>query len=108
MSNGPNQTNQEVKDNFERYEALKIEAKKIECQLKELQPLILAHVPEGVEVQLTYGKIYTQARTTWEFSPNVEKAQAEVDELKKEEKAKGIATGKVTQTLYYKEETSSE
>ncbi len=96
---------EETTSAFLEYEELKSKAKFIEKRLKELQPLIMPHIPEGKEIQGKSGKFYIQARTTYKFSANVENAQAKVDELKAEEKAKGIATAQVSETLYYKEES---
>ena len=93
-----------TKKAFEEYELLKLEEKKIAKRIKELQPLIMPSIPEGKEVQGNLGHFYIQARTTWKFTKNVEDAQARVDELKTEEKAKGIATPEVSQTLYWKQD----
>lgn len=97
-------TEEKTSEVFEEYESLKLEEKKIKERLDELKPSIIEAVPEDKEIQLTYGFIKVQNRSTWKFSPAVDEAKKEVKKLEAEEKAKGIATSTTAPVVYYKEQ----
>ena len=87
---------------FEEYEELKLQAKEIEEKLKELQPIVMAAVPEGKEIAANHGVFYLQNRSTWKYSAKLQAVESDLKDQKKEEQAKGIAEATVQSTLYYK------
>lgn len=91
-----------LKDKFLEYEELKLQAKEIEEKLKELQPIVMAEVPEGKEIAANHGVFFIQNRSTWKYSVKLQAKEKDLKEDKEEEKAKGVAEATVQPTLYYK------
>lgn len=93
----------ETKEAFLEYESLKIQSKQIESRLKELQPIVMANVPEDQEIMGQSGKFYLQNRVSWKFSSEVEAIENQLEEAKQDEKARGIAQSTETPVLFYKQ-----
>lgn len=91
-------SNQEL---FARYEQLKMTVKSAEEEIETLKSQIVELIPEGKEVEGSYGIFNVQSRATWKFSNNHSKLKTSLKELEEEEKAKGIATAKYSPVLYY-------
>ncbi len=87
---------------LQRYEQLKGVVKEAEAELKKLQPLIITFVPEDKELLTDKGYFYIQKRSTWKYSESVEAEEEKLEQMKTDEKAKGIAEASYTNTLYYK------
>ena len=91
-----------IQEKLQKYESLKLQIKEAEEVIKELQPDIIDAIPEDKEVAGEFGYFVVQDRPKWEFSEAVKEAELVVKKLKKEEKAKGVATATPRPTLYYK------
>lgn len=94
---------QETLTLFNEYEQIKLDIKKLENRLDEIKPVIIEFVPEDKIIELQNGHIYSQVKTDWKFSESVDLKKKEMDDLKSEEKAKGIATPSYSKILFYKE-----
>ena len=92
-----------IEEKLKRYAELKAEEKIIAEGIETLKPFIKEHI-EGLGVDklpTTLGTFTLSPRSTWKYSPAVE-------ELQKEEKAKGIAKQVTTNTLVFKPEVTTE
>lgn len=95
-------SDQDVMQKFLRYEELKIQAKKIDDEIKKLQKDIIVHMPDdGEPVHAKHGTFSIRSRSAWVYSDQVEKLQKAVDDRKAEEEAKGIAKTVKHSSLYY-------
>lgn len=92
---------QEQKSAFLQYEEYKIQAKDLDAKMDALKPIMLPAIELGQKLPGEYGTFELNERATWKYSPDTTKAQEEVDALKAEEVAKGIATKKATQFIKY-------
>jgi hypothetical protein len=92
-----------IAEAFKEYEVLKLESKKIEDRIKELQPTILSAVPEDAEVKGEYGVFTVQKRAKWKHTDTVDNLEQELKVLKADEIARGDATATYTPTLYWRE-----
>lgn len=86
---------------FEEYEELKLTEKRVAARLKELQPMLLKAIPEGKEVAGQHGVFAIRNTSTWKYSQAVTAKAEELDKLKDEEKAKGIAEKVEKPTVFY-------
>lgn len=88
----------EIKDVLRAYAEKKAKVKQIEADLEEMKPLIIEHLAQqGVDkLPTSLGTFTVSERSTWKYSPAVEK-------LQEEEKQRGIATKKVSTTLTFNE-----
>ena len=85
-----------IEEKLKRYAELKAEEKIITEGIETLKPFIKEHI-EGLGVDklpTSLGVFTLGSRSTWKYSPAVE-------ELQKEEKAKGIAKQVVTTSLIF-------
>lgn len=87
---------EKIKKMLARYAELKIQSKKITEEIEELNPHIKEYIlKEGVDkLPTTMGTFSVESRSTWKYSPAVEK-------LQDEEKAKGIAKQVTTTSLKF-------
>lgn len=92
----------EMVSNLQRYEELKSKVKECEDEIKKLQPIIMSIVPEDKELLTDKGFFYLQKRSTWKFSEAVEAEEEKLEQMKLDEKGKGIAKAEIKNTLYYK------
>lgn len=86
------------KQNLERYADIKLQIKKLEAELDMLKPVIETEVNkicndlDSEKFELTGFGVFTRAvRKIWKYSPNVEKQEIYLKELKKTEIQMGIA-----------------
>ena len=85
-----------------QYEAAKLEIKKLEEQVKELQPLIIPYIPKDKEIKLDHGILFLQQRPKWTFTPALESKRSQLKDMEKDEKRDGSASVEHIPTLYYK------
>lgn len=88
---------------MQKYEEAKLDMRKLESVIKELQPIILSHIPEDVNVTTDRGYFYVQKKASWKYSDAVKKAEEEIDKMKEEEVARGDARAEYKNILYYRE-----
>ncbi len=86
-----------IEDALKRYAELKISTSAAETEMEELKPLIKEHImKEKVDkLPTSVGTFSLGERSTWKYSPAVEK-------LQDEEKAKGVAKKVTTTSLLFK------
>ena len=81
-----------TKQNFELYAEYKIQIADLEAKIEELQPLILAEMPDK-PVELTDVGIFSMGnRKTWAYSQDLEQKKTIVKEQEKLEQQTGAAT----------------
>ena len=93
------------KELLESYANLKQQEKVIAEEIAKINPLILAEIDAaGVDKidAKDLGTFSIAKRKTWKFSTDVELAEEGLDELKSQEKAKGIATATEKPYLLFK------
>lgn len=79
---------------LKRYESLKLDAKRIEEEIKALQPEIMPYIPEGEEVQTDQGTFSVARKTEYVYSPELQTAEVSLKEQKAREIQTGVATAK--------------
>ncbi len=79
---------------LKKYEALKLEAKVIEEQIKALQPEVIPYIPEGSEVQTDQGSFSVARKTEYVYSPELQTDEVSLKERKALEVQTGTATAK--------------
>jgi len=94
---------EETKIALRRYEALKLEAKKIDEELDTLKEIVTAAVPEGSILKGEFGVFTSKKRDKWTYSPETTLLADTLKATQKEEIAKGIATSEPTVFVEYKE-----
>ncbi|HNR31302.1 MAG TPA: hypothetical protein PKI11_10470 [Candidatus Hydrogenedentes bacterium] len=85
-----------IDDRLRRYLDLKTQLTEIESQIDALRPAVLDYIRNTGSRSITaHGFDFIASRlTTWNFSSAVEKLQAALSEIKREEKTTGVATVK--------------
>lgn len=85
-----------MEEKLKKYAQLKSEEKRIEKEIEELKPEIKEYIEaQGVDkIPTTLGTFSLTSKSTWKYSPAVEN-------LQKEEKAKGIAKQVVSTSLMF-------
>ena len=80
-----------TKENFTRYAELKLQIASLEAQIEELQPLILAEMPDK-PVELTdVGVFSVGSRKTWKYTDATELVREKLKSFEKVEQQTGAA-----------------
>jgi len=93
------------KDLLQQYANLKEREKEIASEIAKINPLILAEIESaGVDKvdAKDIGTFSIASRKTWKFSEDVELAEEGLEELKKTEKANGVAQATEKPYLVFK------
>ena len=77
-----------------RYMEIKAEMKRLEAEMRQLQPALLSALWEEPENRTEFGghELVIGTRKTYAYSPAVEALQDELKALKRREEATGLAT----------------
>lgn len=89
---------------IKKYEAIKLEMKGLEAQLKSLEPEVteaLESVDED-QIETDNGKFYFTERKSWTYTDDVKNKEKEVKTLKKTEEETGKATCEIKKSLTYR------
>ena len=93
------------KEILQQYANLKEQERVIAAEIAKINPLILAEIEasgvDKVEAK-EIGTFSVAKRKTWKFSKDVELAEEGLDELKRIEKASGVATATEKPYLIFK------
>lgn len=91
------------KEDFYQYSLLKKEEKRVEAALKELRPKIVEQMGEANADKTTseFGTFTVKPVSVYKYSKAVDDLLKKVDELKEDEKARGIATSDVRYDLVF-------
>jgi len=83
---------EEIKQKFLRYENMKLEAKAVETEMKELAAELVQYVPEGEKLSGTSGVFSAKVRNSYKYSDGTKRAEEELKATKKREEQDGTAT----------------
>ena len=88
---------------FTKYAQLESQIQALEEEKEALKLDVINEMEtEGLSTfKIIQGTFSMQERKTWKYSPSVEKEEAKVKELKKEEEADGTAQAKVARSLRF-------
>lgn len=97
-----------VVDKFERYEALKLQAKEIDAEMSGLKEELIDYVPEG-GLTTHKGKFTISSKGKYLYSERTQQTEKELKDTKKYEEQAGIAVAQPgTPFLVYKENGSKD
>lgn len=91
----------DIKNAFLEYQDLKITIKEAETKIKELQPLLIANLPENEELETEKGIFRMQPKTKWMYTDKVKEIEQQLESQKATEQAEGLAEEIVTYSLYF-------
>lgn len=91
-------------ENIKKYEAIKLQIKALESELKVLEPEVVSALEsiEEDQIETDNGKFYFTKRKTWTYSPAVKELESKVKETKKTEEETGVATATESKSLTYR------
>lgn len=98
------QMNDKVTADFLAYEQLKIQEGQIQDKIKELKAKLIPHITQGQIIKGQHGKFTLKAKPMWRYTKAVVIKEEELDELKAEEVAKGLAKKVETVFIEYRQD----
>lgn len=95
------EVSKETLGKVEEYENVRSKIDKLKDRKKELKQELEQELEPETDYMGRHGKLVVKERSSYNYSDTVKQKKDEVKELKKKEKAEGIATEEKTPTLYY-------
>lgn len=90
-----------TQDNIKRYGEIKIKIKQLKEEANEIKEEILEELDVDTEINTPIGKFTVTERPNWEYSDETEKLNKQVNEMRKQERAEGIATRNPVKSLRF-------
>lgn len=83
--------NPDTKKRIERYEAVKLEIKKLEFEAETLADALLSEIPSDATIEAHHGTLSVSSRSQWTYSEKTQEAEKQLKAKQKEERQLGVA-----------------